>query len=136
MRQPGACFDAADLPDATPLNTPLHRFDSIASFQRLSVEVAMPTLAVVPPSILQHFAPRRDELQALAERNQRFCDMCEEFAAAEAALARIEGWPEDLRGERLDECQGWIERLIAEMDDALCSAKVMPFPPRPTASRR
>lgn len=95
----------------------------------------MPTHTVVPPSILLHFAPRRDEVQALAERDQRFCDMCEEYAAAEAALARIEGWPADVRGERLEECQGWIECLIAEMDDALRGAKVTPFPRRPTAWR-
>lgn len=83
----------------------------------------MPTHTVVPPSILRHFAPRRDKVQALAALDQQFCDMCEEYAAAEAALARFEVWPPDLRGERLEECQGWIERLIAEMDDALCSAK-------------
>lgn len=86
---------------------------------------------VVPPTVLRHFATLRDEVFDLAVRDPAFGDMCEEFAEAEDAMTRIEQLPVGLREERLEECQGWIESLIAEMEQALLTAKVIPLPHRP-----
>ena len=90
----------------------------------------MPDQTEVPPSLLRHFAADGDAVRRLAAGNPSFGDMCEEFAEAEAALKRIETLPAGLREERLEECQGWIERLIAEMGDVLSAAKVVPLPHR------
>ena len=64
-----------------------------------------------------------------ARRCPSFRDMCEELAAAEEALARMDGLPPSLQAERRGECQGWIERLTLEIDEALTKSKVIPLQP-------
>ncbi len=90
----------------------------------------MPEDQVVPPSIVRHFATQGADPRGLATRDPAFRDMCEEFAEAETALSQIEWQSADVRGERLEECQGWIEGLLAEMEEALSASKIIPLPPR------
>ncbi|MFO1144799.1 MAG: hypothetical protein U1E59_20960 [Amaricoccus sp.] len=63
-------------------------------------------------------------------KNPALLDMCEELAAADAALTSVSLLPAKLRAERRAECMGWIERLKQEIDEALAAAKVVPLLPR------
>ena len=77
---------------------------------------------------IRRFPGRAASIRRLAERSEAFRDMCEELAAAEAALARIEASPPANRAERMAECEGWIVRLTAEMSAALRQPEVIPLP--------
>ena len=77
---------------------------------------------------IRRFPGRADIICRLAERSEAFRDMCEELAAAEAALARIEASPPANRAERMAECEGWIVRLTGEMSDGAAPAEVIPLP--------
>jgi hypothetical protein len=79
-------------------------------------------------SVLLHFPGRSAQVRELAGRNQDFRDMCQELGEAEAALSRIESVPPSSRAERLEECRGWIDRLVREMEAALADAKIVPLP--------
>jgi hypothetical protein len=89
----------------------------------------------LPETVLRHFPAKVDAVRDLALRNQSFRDMCQELDDAERALARMEDLSPDIRVERLEECHGWIERLMQEMEDALAEAKVIPLL-RPGPRRR
>ncbi|PZQ51686.1 MAG: hypothetical protein DI556_05910 [Rhodovulum sulfidophilum] len=75
---------------------------------------------------LRRFPDQKERVARLAERSETFRDMCEELAAAERALAALTGESTDRRIE----CEGWIDRLLGEMSEALCRLDVLPLPPR------
>jgi hypothetical protein len=77
---------------------------------------------------IRRFPGRAASLRRLAGRSDAFRDMCEELAAAEDALARIEADPGTAVAGRKAECEGWIVRLTAEMGEALRQAEVIPLP--------
>lgn len=68
----------------------------------------------------------------IAARDEAFRDMCEELAAAEAALAGIRDGRSAADAGRREECEGWIDRLIDEMTATLRLAG----DPAPDAGRR
>lgn len=79
---------------------------------------------------LRRFPGRASELVERARLDPALFDMCEELAAAEAALANTGALPAELREERREEWREWIERLTHEIEDALAGAKVVPLSPR------
>jgi len=76
---------------------------------------------------LRHFPARSHEIEVLVQRNENFSDMCEELAEVERVLANIDQIPDQDRDARLVECKEWIERLTAEMTEALANSSVVPF---------
>jgi len=52
-------------------------------------------------------------------RDEDFRGMCEDFAAAEDALAAVDQLPLHIREERRAEFKGLMESLAAEIDEAL-----------------
>lgn len=79
---------------------------------------------VLAPAI-RRFPEQRESVIGLAERSEAFRDMCEELAAAEAALASL--GTSDRAGveARRLECAEWIERLAGEMTRALSTVSVL-----------
>jgi hypothetical protein len=83
---------------------------------------------------IRRFPDRAESVRRLAVRNGAFRDMCEELAAAETALARLEADTATHLGERRLECEGWIARLTDEIAEVLRQPEVIPLPtarPRP-----
>lgn len=78
---------------------------------------------------IRRFPDESAAIREHARRHQAFRDMCEELAAADAALVRTEVMPPGLRSERRGECEGWIERLTEEIGEALARSNVVRLPP-------
>ncbi len=72
-----------------------------------------------------------NEIERLIEESEEFSALCDDLAAAEAALFAVDDLPRPLRAERLAECNDWIQALSVEIEDALTRAKVIPITPRP-----
>jgi hypothetical protein len=70
------------------------------------------------------------EIENLAHYDDEFRGLCDDLAAAEAALIAVESLDPALRAERLAECKGWIQSLSVEIENALDGAKVVPMPTR------
>jgi hypothetical protein len=85
--------------------------------------------------VLRHFPDCAADVVALAECSDRFREMCAELADAERALDHVRTAPVPHQRERLEECNGWITRLTAEIREAIAVAKVVQLPPRPKATR-
>jgi hypothetical protein len=76
--------------------------------------------------VLRHFPDCAAEVRSLARRSDRFGDMCAELGDAQRALEHIQtGSTVPHREERLAECRGWIDRLTAEMREALAENRVV-----------
>ncbi|TPE47690.1 hypothetical protein [Amaricoccus solimangrovi] len=76
-------------------------------------------------SALRRFPEKADRVLRLAERDEAFRDMCEELAAAEAALETLTGDGSATGAARREECEGWIVRLLGEMSDAVREEEVI-----------
>lgn len=72
-------------------------------------------------SAVAHRFPQAElAIRRLMSRNEDFCDLCEELAEAEAALAGVaDTTPADLREQRAHEWQELIDLLVAEVRKAL-----------------
>lgn len=68
---------------------------------------------------IRKFPGQVEAVRRLAQSDDAFCDMCEELAAAETALAGLRNARTSPDRERREECEGWIVRLVAEMTEAL-----------------
>jgi hypothetical protein len=77
---------------------------------------------------IRKFPDRVESIARLAGRDEAFRDMCEELAAAEEALARLESEATAAGTARRTECEGWITRLTAEMAAALGRAEIISLP--------
>lgn len=58
-------------------------------------------------------------IRKLMNRDEAFCDMCDELADAELALANVSAVPVETRNERAIEWQEVVDRLIVEIGNAL-----------------
>lgn len=79
---------------------------------------------VLAPAI-RRFPEQRESVIGLAGRSEAFRDMCEELAAAEAALASLRASDGAGVEARRLECAAWIERLTDEMARALSAVGVL-----------
>jgi hypothetical protein len=72
---------------------------------------------------LRRFPARSLQIKELSIRDESFRGMCEDFAAAENALAHADQLPLHVREERRAEFKSLVESLAAEIDQALGAAK-------------
>lgn len=77
--------------------------------------------------VARYFPDCHAAVQALAARDAAFSDMCQELREVDRALERLAGRRDGAQADRLTECQGWIERLRLEMQEALAEAKIVPL---------
>lgn len=75
----------------------------------------------------QRFPACGHDIRFMMDRNEAFFEMCEELAMADMALANIASVPAAERDTRADECRVWIERLTAEIAEALERSNVIPM---------
>ena len=66
-------------------------------------------------------------IEELTIRSESFRELCEDLAEAERALAASEQLSETLRSARRAECQGWVDGLTKEIEEALRETKVIRF---------
>ena len=69
------------------------------------------------------FPDKAKLVEDLAAQNDEFQDMCEELAECHAAIVRARAMASPIKEERIRECLGWIDRITAEMEDALQSKR-------------
>ncbi|MCA1444007.1 hypothetical protein I6F07_28120 [Ensifer sp. IC4062] len=72
---------------------------------------------------LRRFPTRSLQIKELSIRDESFRGMCEDFAAAEHALANADQLPSGVREERRAEFRGLLESLAVEIEQALGAAK-------------
>ncbi|OAP40967.1 hypothetical protein AU381_03515 [Sinorhizobium glycinis] len=72
---------------------------------------------------LRRFPARSLQIRELSIRDESFRGMCEDFAAAEHALARADQLPSHIREERRAEFESLVEGLAAEIEQALGPTK-------------
>ena len=68
---------------------------------------------------LRRFPARSLQIKELSIRDESFRGMCEDFAAAENALAHAGQLPIHVREERRAEFESLVESLAAEIEQAL-----------------
>ncbi|MFQ6180614.1 hypothetical protein ACLMJV_01465 [Sinorhizobium meliloti] len=68
---------------------------------------------------LRRFPARSLQIRELSIRDESFRGMCEDFAAAENALAHADQLPFHVRDERRAEFRSLVESLAAEIEQAL-----------------
>jgi len=78
-------------------------------------------------AVMRRFPAHAQAIELLTKRDERFREICEELAAAERALECTRNAPEPLRREREEEWQGLIERLTAQLAEALLNKNVIPI---------
>jgi hypothetical protein len=86
--------------------------------------------------VLRHFPNHFGEVLALASSSDVFREMCLELGAADLALEHVRTAEVQHREERLAECEGWIDRLTAEMRGALAQSNVVPLARKPEGGKR
>jgi hypothetical protein len=79
----------------------------------------------------RRFPSSSAQIAILIRQSEGFSELCNDLAAAEAALIAVEDLAPDCRDTRLAECRDWIESLSREIEDALMNAKVVPITRRP-----
>lgn len=79
--------------------------------------------------VARYFTDCHAAVLALAARDAAFSDMCQELREVDRALERLAERRDGAAADRLTECQGWIERLRTEMQEALANAKIVPLRP-------
>ncbi|MCA1371368.1 hypothetical protein I6F15_29095 [Bradyrhizobium sp. BRP14] len=72
---------------------------------------------------LRRFPARSLQIRELSIRDESFRGMCEDFAAAENALAHVGQLPTHVREERRAEFESLVESLAAEIEQALARLK-------------
>jgi hypothetical protein len=75
---------------------------------------------------IRHLPASANEIQQRAVFDEVFRGICEDLAAAEAALAAVSTLPAAIRAERASEYLGLIDELLAEISLELARAKVVP----------
>jgi chromosome segregation ATPase len=75
----------------------------------------------------RRFPEHAQAIEQLAERDETFRDICQELADAETALESVRRGPTELREAREDEWQALIERLAAQITEALQNENVIPI---------
>lgn len=73
---------------------------------------------------IRHFPAREAEIRGLAQASERFRDICEELAIAEAALSAVDRLDEPLRAERRLEWLGFVRCALKEIDGELRHARI------------
>jgi hypothetical protein len=79
----------------------------------------------------RRFPSSSAQIAILIGQSEGFSELCNDLAAAEAALIAVKDLAPACREARLAECQDWIESLSREIEDALMKAKVVPITRRP-----
>jgi hypothetical protein len=77
------------------------------------------------PAAIRHFPAQATEIEALARESERFRDLCEELAEAEAALSAVDGLDLALRAERRLEWLAFVRWALKEIDADLRQARVV-----------
>jgi len=67
-------------------------------------------------------------IRVLAMQNESVVDLCDDLAAAQGALEGVALVPEDLRQNRLAECESWIVDLCDEVRRAVHSSTASQAP--------
>ena len=75
----------------------------------------------------RRFPSSLGQIEILIGQNEDFRELCNDLAAAEAALSAVNDLAPALRDGRLAECNDWIESLSIEIEDALMKTKVIPI---------
>lgn len=70
---------------------------------------------------LRRFPTHSLQIKRLSTRSESFRSMCEDFAAAEVALARADKLPNNVQEERRAEFAYLVESLASEIEQALGS---------------
>jgi len=78
-------------------------------------------------SAKQHFPNRAQDIEALARESERFRDLCDELATAEAALAGVDQIDEAKRAEQRLEWLSYVRGALAEIDVELRRFNVIPI---------
>ena len=81
-----------------------------------------------------HFPDEARTVQELFNMHDTFRSMCEDLAAAEEALARVDSLPERVREDRRQEYASLVEALVCEIAEALSQSKVVAL--RPTGETK
>jgi hypothetical protein len=71
------------------------------------------------------------QIEILIRQDEDFSELCNDLAAAEAALVAVEDLAPTLREGRVAECNDWIASLSNEIEVALQNAKIIPITKRP-----
>lgn len=74
---------------------------------------------------VRHFPARLAEIEALARASERFRDICEELAAAEAALVAVDQLDERFRAERRLEWLSYVRSALRDIDNELQNARIV-----------
>jgi hypothetical protein len=74
------------------------------------------------------FPTRSREIEVLFERDDSFRGLCEDLAAADAALLTVDRLPDGVREARRFEYQDLISDLSAEIKEMLSRVKVIRMP--------
>jgi hypothetical protein len=79
----------------------------------------------------RRFPASSNEIERLIRQDDEFRGLCDDLAAAEAAVVAVNALAPELRAERLAECNDWISSLSLEIEHALLKGKVVPITTRP-----
>lgn len=74
---------------------------------------------------IRHFPAQAIEIEALALESERFRDICDELAEAEAALSTVDCLDIALRSERRLEWLGFVRCALKEIDGELRHARIV-----------
>jgi hypothetical protein len=85
---------------------------------------------------LRRFPAHASEVEHLVATDENFRSLCDDLAAAEAALLGFPELPVAIKAERRIECESWIESLSAEIENALRESKVIVLGSKRTARQK
>lgn len=74
---------------------------------------------------IRHFPAQAIEIEVLARESERFRDICDELAEAEAALSTVDRLDIALRAERRLEWLGFVRCALKEIDGELRHARIV-----------
>lgn len=74
---------------------------------------------------IRHFPTQADDIKTLARESERFRDICDELAEAEAALSTVDRLDVALRAERRLEWLGFVRWALKEIDGDLRHARIL-----------
>lgn len=74
---------------------------------------------------IRHFPAQADDIEALARESERFRDICDELAEAEAALSTVDRLDVGLRAEWRLEWLSFVRWALNEIDGDLRHARIV-----------
>lgn len=80
-------------------------------------------------AVIRRFPARRLAIEGLARQKESFRDICDEFAAAEAALAAVDRLDEAAQAKRRSEWLCFIRGALAEIEAELQRCNVVSIGP-------